>query len=231
MIQVEQSIIYQVGRRSDVVVAAPHHGYIPGCDYYTKEVAAMLAGELGAALVVAENMRPLVDLNKDPELAPTPETRNLCLTYQQYALAGQVSLFLELHGHVNGNYDVEISCGFTPDPLYAFDRELIARLLALKTALQNQLDQGWRSDLILPPPSIGIYPFDPDVVMKATRTYLFRKIRYEQLNLRRIFGIHIEISKDYKSGKFDTPTYLCQKALVKYLAEGIKEAFSLEPVL
>ena len=225
MTQVEQNMIYQSGERNDIIVAAPHHGCIPRSDYYTKEVASMLAKYLGATLIVAENMRPLVDLNKDPNRAPTPETKHLCLRYQQHILADPVNLAIEIHGHVHGRYDVEISCGFLPDPNYAFDRELITRLLSLENTLNKQLEREWENDYIMPPPSVGIYPLKKDVVMKATKTYLFQKIRAEQLNNRRIFGLHIEVFRDYKCGEIDTPTFLCQKALVKSLAVGIKSSF------
>ncbi len=228
--RVEPKIIYQTGERKDVVVAAPHHGYMPRCDYYTKEVASMLAEYLGATLFVAENIRPQVDLNKDPRLAPTPEARSLCCRYQQLALAEPVKLFIEIHGHVNGHYDVEISCGFVPDPDVAFDRELRSRLFVLQSAVNRELEREWQNNFILPRPSIGVFPLDDDVVMKATKTYLFQRIRDEQLNNRRIFGLHIEVFRDYKCGEVDTPTFYCQKALVKALAAGINKSFLEWPI-
>ncbi|MGI6406516.1 MAG: hypothetical protein ACOX2E_08715 [Syntrophaceticus sp.] len=46
MPQTIEDIFYTPGKRRDMLVAAPHHGYIPGSDYYTKEFAKLMAVQL-----------------------------------------------------------------------------------------------------------------------------------------------------------------------------------------
>jgi len=41
--QTREEVFYIPGKKRELLVAAPHHGYIPGSDYYTKEFAALLA--------------------------------------------------------------------------------------------------------------------------------------------------------------------------------------------
>ena len=59
-----EKVFYIPGKKRELLVAAPHHGYIPGSDYYTKEFAALLAIKLDGHH--AENLVSLVDLNKTP---------------------------------------------------------------------------------------------------------------------------------------------------------------------
>jgi hypothetical protein len=223
--QTREDLFYIPGKKREVLIAAPHHGYISGSDCYTKEFAALLASKLDGSLLYAENLRPLVDLNKNPQLASTPQLRELCHIYQKYALSEQVGLFLEVHGHINGHYDVEISCGFEFDPSSQFDIEFEERLASLKRTLKQEIRDNWKEGLPVPPPSIGVYPFEQDVVMKATKTYLFQKIRELQLQGRRIFGIHIEIYEDFRAEGPDSPAYNCQLALVNALAQSIIKSF------
>ncbi|HHY29917.1 MAG TPA: hypothetical protein GX520_04390 [Syntrophaceticus sp.] len=65
-------------------------------------------------------------------------------------------------------------------------------------------------------------------MMKATRTYLFQKIRELQLQGRRIFGIHIEVFSAYRTNDADSPEYTCQAALVNALAQSIIKSFKLK---
>lgn len=185
----------------------------------------MLASQLEATLLIAEGMRPFVDLNKEPSLASSLELKQLCFTYQEYALAAPVELFLEIHGHVRGHYDIELSCGFELDPYHPLDKEFGENLAIFQVFLRRETKRYWREDFPLSPPSIGIFPLDKKVVMKATKTYLFQKIRELQLKGRRIFGIHIEIFRDYKTGDPDSPVFVCQTALVKALAKSIIQSF------
>jgi len=223
--QNREEVIYIPGKKREVLIAAPHHGYIPGSDYYTKEFAALLASRLDGSLLYAENLRPLVDLNKNPQLASTPQLKELCQIYQKHALADHVELFLEIHGHVNGHYNVEISCGFEFDPSFQFDIEFKEKMASLQRTLMQEIEDRWNDGLTLHPPSIGVFPFDQDVVMKATKTYLFQKIRELQLRGRRIFGIHIEIYKDFRTEGPDSPAYTSQLALVNALAQSIIKSF------
>lgn len=220
-----EEVCYIPGKKREFLIAAPHHGYIPGSDYYTKEFAALLASKLDGSLLYAENLRPLVDLNKNPQLASTPQLKELCHIYQKYALSEQVDLFLEIHGHVNGHYDVELSCGFEFDPSFQFDSEFKEKMASLKRTLKQEIEDNWKEGLPLPPPSIGVFPFDQDVVLKATKTYLFQKIRELQLQGRRIFGIHIEIYKDFRTEGPNSPAYTSQLALVNALAQSIIKSF------
>ncbi len=223
--ELEQKLQYYPGVNPSILVAAPHHGYQRGCDYYTKEFALILSTLLGAPLLVADGLRPLVDLNKEPLQAATPELQNLCLTYQEQALAEPVRLFLEVHGHVHGRYDLEISCGFELAPASLLDQELRDDLSTLDAALHREIDRRWQSWFPLPAPSVGIFPGNRQVVMKATKTYLFQRIRSLQLQGRRIFGLHLEVYRDYKTGDQDSPYATCQQALAEALAAGIGESF------
>lgn len=222
--ELEQKLHYDPGVNPAIVVAAPHHGYQRGCDYYTKEFATILSAQLGATLLVADGLRPLVDLNKEPQRAATPELRNLCLAYQEQALADPVSLFLEVHGHVHGHYDLELSCGFQLVPTLPFDKELGDGLSTLGSVLTREIDRRWRSWFPLPSPSAGVFPYNQQVVMKATKTYLFQKIRSLQLQGRHIYGLHIEVYRDYKTGDQDSPYAACQQALAEALAVSISES-------
>ncbi|MGD0153285.1 MAG: hypothetical protein ABSC17_05925 [Thermacetogeniaceae bacterium] len=221
----EQKLHYYPGVNPSILVAAPHHGYQRGCDYYTKEFALILSAQLGAALLVADGLMPLVDLNKEPLQAATPELQSLCLTYQKHALAEPVYLFLEVHGHIHGRYDLEISCGFELSPAFPFDQELRVGLSTLDTALHREIDRHWQSWFPLPSPSVGIFPDNRQVVMKATKTYLFQRIRSLQLQGRRIFGLHLEVYRDYKTGDRDSPYAACQQALAEALAASIAGSF------
>ncbi len=228
MHKLARNFLYVPGKRREIVVAAPHHGSIPGSDYFTKEIAAMLASHLEATLLVADGLRPFVDLNKEPSLASTPELRQLCHTYQEYASAAPVELFLEIHGHIRGRYNLELSCGFELNPYHPLDKEFGEKLASLRALLPQALNRHWNKHLLLSPPSVGLFPFDKKVVMQATKTYLFRKIRELQLKGRKIFGIHIEVFRDYKTGDTNSPIFACQKALVAALAESITRAFQLK---
>lgn len=240
MPQITEKIFYMPGERREILVAAPHHGYTPGCDYYTKEFAMLLASQLDAPLLFAEDLRPLVDLNKEPELASTPQLKELCYNYQEHALSAPVDLFLEIHGHIHGCYDLEISCGFELDPFFPLDKELGESLDTLQASLDWELKTRWQereqrqgqrqgqAPFSLPRPSIGVFPFNRNVVMKATRTYLFQKIRELQLQGRRIFGIHIEVFSAYRTKDADSPEYACQAALVNALAQSVIKSFKLK---
>jgi len=39
----------------------------------------------------------------------------------------------------------------------------------------QEIEDRWNDGLTLHPPSIGVFPFDQDVVMKATKTYLSKR--------------------------------------------------------
>lgn len=225
MQKVDRRLSYRSGNCPQIVVAAPHHGIVEGSDCYTKEVAELLAARLNATLLVAENIRPLVDLNKQPESAAIPALRHLCCSYQEYALAPQVELFLEIHSHISGHYDLELSCGFTFDRFSPFDAEFEQKLASLRRRLHREIMHNWSRDLPLPAPTLGVYPFDRDVYMKATKTHLFQKIRELQKKGRKIFGLHIEIFRDYKIDDPNSPIYACQEALVTALEKSIRAAF------
>ena len=224
--ELEQRLHYYPGANPAIMVAAPHHGYQRGCDYYTKEFATILATQLEASLLVADSLRPLVDLNKEPYRAATPELRRLCLTYQERALSDPVKLFLEIHGHIHGHYDLELSCGFRLDPGIPIDHALGNALTGLEANLNREINRNWQSWYPLPAPTIGIFPDNQQVVMKATQTFLFQKIRSLQLQGRQIFGLHIEVYRDYKTGDRDSPYAACQQSLAEALATSISESFN-----
>jgi hypothetical protein len=224
--ELEQRLHYNPGANPAIVVAAPHHGYQKGCDFYTKEFATILATQLEASLLVADSLRPLVDLNKEPSRAATPELQRLCLTYQEHALADPVKLLLEIHGHIHGHYGLELSCGFRLDPGNSIDQDTGNALRCLESSLSMEIERRWQSWYPLPAPTIGIFPDNQQVVMKATQTFLFQKIRSLQLQGRRIFGLHIEVYRDYKTSDQNSPLAACQQSLAEALAAGISESFS-----
>lgn len=223
--ELAQRLHYYPGANPAIVVAAPHHGYQRGCDYYTKEFATILAAQLEASLLVADSLRPLVDLNKEPHRAATPELRRLCLTYQGQALADPIKLFLEVHGHIHGRYDLELSCGFKLDPTIPLDQDMGDALACLGASLNREIGKRWQSWFPLPAPTMGIFPCNQQVVMKATQTFLFQRIRSLQLRGRRIFGLHIEVYRDYKTGDRSSPYAVCQQSLAEALAAAISESF------
>jgi hypothetical protein len=185
--------------KNPIVIAAPHHAgqispFVSGHDKETGRIAEFIAREMNARAVVAEELRTFIDINKDPmeNLSQySPEgalaAKYMRLFYQSQIFHGIPNLVIEIHGHVKGNYDIEVSSGseLTSDVIQ--DKPAIEGLSVLRETLTHEL-KG--SDI-----SAGVFPLDRDVYYQAKKTYTFLRIeRLRELGLP-ISGLHIEIHK------------------------------------
>ncbi|MGI9862559.1 hypothetical protein SDD30_14355 [Moorella naiadis] len=178
-----------------IVVAAPHDGDDTDgfSDGNSGLIAARLAAKLGARLVLARNLRRLVDVNKDPESISNPRLAAWCHRYQQHIFRPLPLLVLEIHGHISGNFDLEISTGYQ-----FIDTPFRRRLELYRQDLQQAIDKIWRPGGPLKDvkkPTLGVFPLDQDVKLKATRTYTFRLVRALRLLGYPCYGLHVEIAR------------------------------------
>jgi hypothetical protein len=100
-----------------IVVGAPHHGTRPNvdADRGTGPIALALAQRLNARAVIVSDLRRTADVNKDPtRLAFT--VRAHALRYQNEMFRATPPLVIEVHGHVSGQYAIELTTGFDLDP-------------------------------------------------------------------------------------------------------------------
>lgn len=183
---------------NSLVIAAPHHveadlQLIPG-DINTGQIAQLWAEELQAKSVVASGMRRIVDLNKDPLTASNEIDKKLMLFYQNQVFAKIHYTTVEVHGHVGGHYDIEISSGFYLNPNVKQDRHFISRLRCLKQSLVQNIDNDWNFKY-LKRPTVGVYPLDEDVYMRATQTYTFKKVKLLRELGVNVYGLHIELHR------------------------------------
>lgn len=184
---------------NSIVIGAPHEAHpdsplAGGHDVDTGPVALKLAEILGAKCVIFSEFRAFVDVNKNPymnqsELNQTGQlvAKRMKLFYQSQLFSGFPLVIIEIHGHVTGNYDVEISSGSELDKQFPLDIVQLKALEKLKNSLARHLN-----DLDI---SHGIYPLDSDIHFKASKTYTFQRIDWlRQLGIP-IFGLHIELHK------------------------------------
>ncbi len=204
-----------------ISVGAPHHGTRPhvDADLGTGPIALALASQLTGRAVVVSDMRRVVDANKSP-LRFGKTARSVAVRYQNELFWGMPCLVIEIHGHVSGKYDVEISTGFSLDSTAEGDASYLKRLQILKESLPGAIASriGIR-------PSVGIYPLDQDVCKTATDTFTFQKIRRAR-NLAGLdwFGLHIELCAGLRTSKAaQSPAYIA--SLAKALALAISAAF------
>ena len=174
-----------------IVVGAPHHGTRPNveADLGTGPIALALAHALDARAVIVSDLRRTVDVNKDP-LRLGANVRQHALRYQNELFRAGPRLILEIHGHVSGQYAVEITTGFDLDATAPGDARFLEKLAALKQALAGAL-----SARLGHAPTLGLYPLDRDVKKTATDTFTFQKIRRAR-NLVGFewYGLHIELN-------------------------------------
>lgn len=204
-----------------IVVGAPHHGTRQGvnADIATGPIAQELAHMLAARCVIVSDLRRTVDVNKNPRSLPA-NLRQYALHYQNEMFWGLPQLIIEVHGHVRGQYPIEISSGFQLDPSFEGDAYFLDRLKILKDKLPAKL----RSKLGLST-SVGVYPLDADVKKTATDTYTFQKIRRARNRVGMPwFGLHIELAAQFRIGeRAKEPEFV--KALAQSLSESIRAAF------
>ena len=99
-----------------IVVAAPHHGTRPNvdADLVTGPIALALASRLNARVVIVNDLRRTVDVNKNP-LGLQKNVRHYALRYQNEVFCDLPPLVIEVHGHVSGRYPIELCSGFDLD--------------------------------------------------------------------------------------------------------------------
>jgi len=210
-----------------IVVAAPHHGSRPNvdADRGTGPIALALAAELGASAVVVHDLRRTVDVNKDPAHL-SRSVRGYAVHYQNELFRDAPRLVIEIHGHVSGNYEVEVTTGFDLRSDQPGDVCLAAKLAVLKYTLPGTLAAhiGRR-------PSVGVYPLDRDVTNTATATFTFQKIRQAR-NLAGIesYGLHIELSQELRQGR-PASSPAPAEAVAGGLAAAIRAAFDPLPAI
>ena len=208
-----------------IALGAPHHGARPNvaADRGAGPIALALAQRLGARAVVVSDLRRTVDVNKNP-LQLSRLVRSHALRYQNEMFRQRPSLIIEIHGHVSGQYDVEITTGFDLDPRSAADAPYLERLSRLKqqlpAALAGRLGQR---------PSVGVYPLDRDVEKTATNTFTFQKIRRaRRLAGLKWYGLHIELNAAMRVGpQAEKPAAI--NALADVFAAAILDAFAPLP--
>ena len=200
-----------------VAVGAPHHGTRPNvdADLGTGPIALALAQRLKARAVVVHDLRRTVDVNKNPARL-APNVRAHALRYQNEMFHAEPRLVIEVHGHISGQYAIELSTGFDLDRSSPGDARFWDKLVRLKQALPAAL-----SSRIGQAPRLGIYPLDRDVQKTATDTFTFQKIRRARnLTGAEWYGLHLELSAELR-----TSPQARSPAFVDALAEAFASAF------
>ena len=208
-----------------IVVGAPHHGTRPNvdADRGTGPVALALARRLNARAVIVSDLRRTVDVNKNP-LRLNTDVRHHALRYQNESFRGAPSLIVEIHGHVSGQYDVEITTGFDLDASAPGDALFLEKLAMLKRTLL-----GAFASRLGHTPTLGVYPLDRDVQKTATDTFTFQKIRRAR-NLVGMewYGLHIELNASLRTSRLAQSADFVE-ALSGALTTAIRAAFEPLP--
>jgi hypothetical protein len=208
-----------------IVVGAPHHGTRRNvkADRETGSIALALAEKLGAGAVIVHDLRHTVDVNKNPH-ALGARVRHHAMRYQNALFEQRPRLVIEIHGHVTGNYAVEVSSGFDLRPDVPEDARYLAALDRMKREMPAVLAAriGWK-------PTVGVYPLDRDVKKPATNTFTFQKVRRaRRLAALAWYGLHIELDASLRTAeRCRAPGYV--DALAAALAAAIQPAF--DPLL
>lgn len=211
--------LYIKKRRSPIVIAAPHDGDDASgrCDGNSGLIASRLADRLGASLILARNLRRLVDINKDPEAGGDPRLAQWCRRYQVRVFQSYPLLIMEIHGHISGNFDLEVSTGYAGiDVLYR------QRLVRYRQAMLTALDKLWQpgsSLVVIKKPTLGVFPLDTEVRLRATQTYTFQLVRALRLLGQPCHGLHVEIHRYLRLPWPEGPDV--HGALVAILAAGV----------
>jgi hypothetical protein len=115
----------------------------------------------------------------------------LKLYYQSQLFATNPSTVIEIHGHVRGHFDIEVSAGCLLDERVPQDHALGDALRDFKLELVRGLSEA--SAFRASPPTVGVYPLDRDVRFAATGTHTFNKVeKLRELGVN-VAGLHIEL--------------------------------------
>jgi hypothetical protein len=210
-----------------IAIGAPHHGTRPNvaADRGTGPIALALARALDARAVIVSDLRRTVDVNKQPARF-SPRVRSHALRYQNELFRDQPRLVIEIHGHVSGQYPIEITTGFELDAASPGDARCLQQLSALKQALPIAL-----SSRLGQTPGVGVWPLDRNVQKTATDTFTFQKIRRARHLIGvEWYGLHIELNAELRTTK-QTQSKAFIKALADSLATSIQAAFEPLPAL
>ncbi len=228
MLLFDQTDHFQIiDRTSRVVVGAPHHGVRPNvdADVGTGPITAALAQRLNARAVIVSDLRRKVDVNKNP-LRCGSNVRPHALRYQNEMFRSQPCLVLEVHGHVSGQYAIEIATGYELDASLVGDARFLQKLAAVKQSLPLLLASHIGQN-----PTVGVYPIDRDVKKTATDTFTFQKIRRaRRLADAEWYGLHIELNAELRTTK-QAQSALFVEALADAFATAIESAFDPLPAL
>lgn len=208
-----------------IVVGAPHHGTHPNvnADQGTGPIALMLAAKLKARAVIVSDLRHTVDVNKNPA-GFTGSARFHAVRYQNELFDGFPPLIIEIHGHITGNYPVEVATGFDLSADAPGDILFMERLHSFRSELDaaflTHLGQRY---------AIGIFPLQRNVRKTATNTFTFQKIRRARnLTGMEWYGLHIELPAEMRTGKqAQSAAYI--EALTEALAYCIRASFEPLP--
>lgn len=210
-----------------IVIGAPHHGTRPNvdADRGTGPIALALARALDARAVIVSDLRRTVDVNKRP-VRFSPRVRPHALRYQNELFRDQPRLIIEVHGHVSGQYPIEITTGFELDPASPGDARFLQKLSALKQSLPTLL-----SSKVGQSPRVGVWPLDRDVQKTATDTFTFQKIRRARhLVGAEWYGLHIELNAELRTTK-QAKSRAFIEALAAALALALQAAFEPLPAV
>ncbi len=213
---------------ASIAIGAPHDGSRPNvnADWGTGSIAKALAHQLDARAIVVSDLRHAADVNKDP-VTLSSSGRRYAIRYQNELFAGWPSMLVEIHGHVSGKYDIEISTGFDLDANIAAEAQFIQRLELLRQVLPETINSRLGIK-----PTLGIWPLDREVKKTATNTFTFQKIRRARhLSGMEWYGLHIELSQSIRVARGTTAGRMRKlppqmvEALASGLASGISRAF------
>ena len=199
-------------------------------DLGTGPIALALAARLGGSCVVVSDLCRIVDVNKDP-FNLDKGVRQHAIRYQNALFANRPRLLIEVHGHVSGHYDVEISTGFELDRSFQADAIFLEKLTQLRRSLPEALGNHLGKHLTL-----GVWPLDRDVEKIATNTFTFQKLR----RARRMaglewYGLHIELNASLrgengsKLGQSKGSSTQMVETLSDALGEAIRATFEPLP--
>jgi hypothetical protein len=210
---------------ASISIGAPHHGTRPNvdADMGTGPIALALAHRLNARSIIVSDLRRTVDVNKNPLRFDGAYQRHAA-RYQTELFSGLPSLIAEIHGHVSGQYAIEITTGFELDRSSTGDVRFLEKLAVLKESLTKILPVK-----IGQSPTIGVWPIDRDVKKTATDTFTFQKIRRAR-NLvgAEWYGLHIELNAELRTSK-QAKTKAFIEALADAFAASIQSAFEPLP--
>src|SRR5258706_809447 len=208
-----------------IVLGAPHHGTRPNvdADRGTGPIALALAAKLKSRAVIVSDLRRTVDVNKNPA-GLAKSVQGHAIRYQNEMFKCFPQLVIEIHGHVSGQYPLEVATGFDLEEGAPGDAIFLERLRFLKANLATAPSGRMGRDY-----PVGVSPLDRDVKKTATNPFTFQKIRRAR-NLAGLecYGLHIELAAELRTSlQARKASYI--DALAEALASCIKAAFEPLP--